>query len=157
MNGKKISLCDLKSATSDATWTLPSLEHGSKIDNKVAKNLDHKQIDAIEQLLATIGKRLASDMAKAIKQDEKLASFAYTQQKNPQPQLTCRAALWRKLQAFSHWDSRQQKLALWQAEHVRRQLKEIHIDSILKIIRTTGDRIQNRFLHELEQGAHPRN
>lgn len=45
--------------------------------------------------------------------------------------------------------SRGSKLALWQAEHVRSLLLDVGWESQIKIISTVGDRVQNRFLHEL--------
>ena len=46
--------------------------------------------------------------------------------------------------------SRGSDLALWQAKHIQGQLKEISLDSEIKIIKTQGDKIQNISLDKLE-------
>lgn len=38
---------------------------------------------------------------------------------------------------------------MWQAEHVRSLLKEKEIDASILEVQTTGDRVQDRFLHEI--------
>lgn len=45
--------------------------------------------------------------------------------------------------------SRGSKLALWQANYIADLLKQIHLTSEIKVIKTEGDRVQNRFLHEI--------
>ena len=45
--------------------------------------------------------------------------------------------------------TRGSKLALWQANYIARLLKEKNVSSELNIIKTKGDRVQNRFLHEI--------
>lgn len=45
--------------------------------------------------------------------------------------------------------TRGSKLALWQSEHVRSLFKKAGIKSKLNVIKTQGDRIQDRFLHEI--------
>ena len=46
--------------------------------------------------------------------------------------------------------SRGSDLALWQANHVQSQLKELGIQSIIKIIKTRGDKIQHLSFDKLE-------
>ncbi|MBA3900059.1 MAG: hydroxymethylbilane synthase [Bacteroidetes bacterium] len=46
--------------------------------------------------------------------------------------------------------SRGSDLALWQAEHVKSQLKQIGVDSEIKIIKTQGDKIQHLSFDKLE-------
>ena len=41
------------------------------------------------------------------------------------------------------------KLALWQTNYIASLLKEQGVESELNIIKTQGDRVQNRFLHEI--------
>ncbi|NRA43833.1 MAG: hydroxymethylbilane synthase [Oligoflexales bacterium] len=45
--------------------------------------------------------------------------------------------------------SRGSKLALWQADYVKSLLAKQGIDSEVLVIKTTGDRVQDRFLHEI--------
>lgn len=45
--------------------------------------------------------------------------------------------------------SRGSKLALWQANHVKTLLSGLGLESTILEIKTTGDRIQDRFLHEI--------
>jgi hydroxymethylbilane synthase len=45
--------------------------------------------------------------------------------------------------------SRGSKLALWQAEYVKSLLAKQGVASEILVIKTTGDRIQDRFLHEI--------
>lgn len=45
--------------------------------------------------------------------------------------------------------SRGSKLALWQANYVKDLLAEKGIDSEINVVKTTGDRVQDRFLHEI--------
>lgn len=45
--------------------------------------------------------------------------------------------------------TRGSQLALWQARYVASLLEQIGLKSELKIIKTEGDRVQNRFLHEI--------
>ena len=45
--------------------------------------------------------------------------------------------------------SRGSKLALWQAEYVQGLLAKQGIDSEVFVVKTTGDRVQDRFLHEI--------
>lgn len=46
--------------------------------------------------------------------------------------------------------SRGSDLALWQANHVQSQLKELGVQSIIKIIKTRGDKIQHLSFDKLE-------
>jgi len=45
--------------------------------------------------------------------------------------------------------TRGSQLALWQAQHVQHLLEQQGLSSRLHIVKTTGDRIQDRFLHEI--------
>ena len=45
--------------------------------------------------------------------------------------------------------TRGSRLALWQANHVMEQLRQHHVSSALTIKKTEGDRVLNRFLHEI--------
>lgn len=45
--------------------------------------------------------------------------------------------------------SRGSKLALWQAEFVKRQLTKQGYEAKIKVISTKGDRVRDRFLHEM--------
>ncbi|MFK7825273.1 MAG: hydroxymethylbilane synthase [Oligoflexales bacterium] len=45
--------------------------------------------------------------------------------------------------------SRGSKLALWQADYVKGLLAKQGIDSEVFVVKTTGDRVQDRFLHEI--------
>jgi hydroxymethylbilane synthase len=45
--------------------------------------------------------------------------------------------------------SRGSMLALWQADYVQSMLKNQGVTSNINVIKTTGDRIQDRFLHEI--------
>ena len=45
--------------------------------------------------------------------------------------------------------TRGSKLALWQANYVASLLRDLGVESELKIIKTQGDRVQDRFLHEI--------
>ena len=45
--------------------------------------------------------------------------------------------------------TRGSQLALWQAHFVAEQLNSGGFTTSQKVIKTTGDRIQNRFLHEI--------
>lgn len=45
--------------------------------------------------------------------------------------------------------TRGSQLALWQTQHVQKLLKELGVHSEVNIIKTKGDLIQNRFLHEI--------
>ncbi|MEZ4743499.1 MAG: hypothetical protein R3B45_13820 [Bdellovibrionota bacterium] len=45
--------------------------------------------------------------------------------------------------------SRGSTLALWQANYVKSLLKEQDCQADISVIKTTGDKIQNRFLHEI--------
>lgn len=45
--------------------------------------------------------------------------------------------------------SRGSKLAIWQANFVKNRLSELKVESTILEVRTTGDRIQDRFLHEI--------
>jgi len=45
--------------------------------------------------------------------------------------------------------TRGSKLAMWQANHVKHLLSEYGLETSLLEIKTTGDRIQDRFLHEI--------
>lgn len=45
--------------------------------------------------------------------------------------------------------SRGSKLALWQAEYVADRLRREGIEVTINVIKTTGDRVQDRFLHEI--------
>ena len=45
--------------------------------------------------------------------------------------------------------TRGSKLALWQANYIKKLLKDLNIEAELKIIKTKGDRVQDRFLHEI--------
>ena len=46
--------------------------------------------------------------------------------------------------------SRGSDLALWQANHVQSQLKELGFQSTIKIIKTRGDKIQHLSFDKLE-------
>ena len=45
--------------------------------------------------------------------------------------------------------TRGSKLALWQANYVSSMLRDLGIEAELNIIKTQGDRVQDRFLHEI--------
>src|SRR5690606_4271522 len=45
--------------------------------------------------------------------------------------------------------TRGSKLALWQSHHVQELLRAEGVQTKLEIIKTAGDRIQDRFLHEI--------
>ena len=45
--------------------------------------------------------------------------------------------------------SRGSKLALWQAEYVKSLLAKHGLEAEILVIKTTGDRVQDRFLHEI--------
>lgn len=45
--------------------------------------------------------------------------------------------------------TRGSKLALWQSEYVKALLKDQSVESELKIVKTKGDKVQDRFLHEI--------
>lgn len=45
--------------------------------------------------------------------------------------------------------TRGSRLARWQAEYVAQMLREKGYDAELNIVKTTGDRVQDRFLHEI--------
>ncbi|MDB2447211.1 hydroxymethylbilane synthase [bacterium] len=45
--------------------------------------------------------------------------------------------------------SRGSKLAMWQAKHVQSLLKDKKVDADILEVQTTGDKVQDRFLHEI--------
>ena len=45
--------------------------------------------------------------------------------------------------------SRGSKLAMWQAHYVKDKLSQLSIESTILEVKTTGDKIQDRFLHEI--------
>ena len=45
--------------------------------------------------------------------------------------------------------SRGSKLALWQANYVKSMLEKLDYQVSIDVIKTTGDRVQDRFLHEI--------